>query len=164
MATFDDAQFVQRLIEGNGRISPEDTPDNPWAVKIVRYFTVNDTVVFGVVFGNEPIHTWDRYDAPTEWVRRPRVIWTREDGVLPLARSSSRMPGGYPSPDIDPQFVGVPCGHPPEPQALRIDGYYVCHCGQVLEPESAQPHSFGRAFAWCSRCDCHVQIGVWPLS
>lgn len=77
MATFDSKRFVDQLIAGNGRIDPEEAPDNPWAVKIVEYTNMAGRQAWGVVFANEAPETWGRYEVETEYVGAPRVIWER---------------------------------------------------------------------------------------
>jgi hypothetical protein len=78
MGTFGDRKFVDSFIAGNGRPvdDQEDAPDNPRAIKIVEYTTLEGATVWGVVFENEPEHMRDRYEQPTAFVNHPRVIWT----------------------------------------------------------------------------------------
>lgn len=51
----------------------------------------------------------------------------------------------------------LPCGHPPDPVAVRINGEFVCHCGQALDPDR---HGMivdgapGRVVQ-CATCGCH---------
>lgn len=74
MATMDSADLIQQLIAGNGRIDPEEAPDNPWATKIVEYTNVSGRQTWGVVFEGE---NQNRYEEETPFVRHPRVIWRR---------------------------------------------------------------------------------------
>lgn len=72
-------EFAQELIEGNGfcKEFPDDgAPDNPPAVRIVKYMDQGGKVVCGVVFAHERNKT--RYEIESEFVRNPKVIWTRE--------------------------------------------------------------------------------------
>jgi len=75
MSTFDSKNLIDRLIAGNGRIDPEDAPDNPWAVKIVEYTTPEGHKAWGVVFETDADP--GRYERETQYVRKPRVIWRR---------------------------------------------------------------------------------------
>jgi len=80
VGTFDSRELVVALIAGNGRPpnDQEDAPDNPRAVRITEYENAAERTCWGVVFENEPRHTWGRYEVETAAVRNPRVIWVRE--------------------------------------------------------------------------------------
>ena len=43
----------------------------------------------------------------------------------------------------------VPCGHPPDPVAIRVRDGLVCHCGWFIEED-------GPLLQQCSKCGCHV--------
>lgn len=78
MATFDNKEMVDRMIAGDGWL-PEcgdhDAPDNPPAVRIVEYTNFEGRLAWGVVFrGDRDPY---RYERPTEYVRKPRVIWEK---------------------------------------------------------------------------------------
>lgn len=75
MATVDSQDFVDRLIKGNGRVDPEESPDNPWCVKIVRYLNMNGKFAFGLVFKGDADP--DRYEQETQFISEPAVIWQR---------------------------------------------------------------------------------------
>lgn len=75
MATINSRKLIDALIAGNGRIDPEDAPDNPAAIKIVAYTTPEGARVWGVVFERE--RDPDRYERPTQYVKDPIVIWRR---------------------------------------------------------------------------------------
>jgi hypothetical protein len=80
MATIDRRDFIEQLIAGNGRMpdDQEPTPDNPRAVRIVESVNFEGRTCWGVVFENERVSSWDRYERPTEYVRNPRVLWRYE--------------------------------------------------------------------------------------
>lgn len=57
----------------------------------------------------------------------------------------------------------VPCGHPPEPVAMRTPGArWVCHCGWLLEPERAISDGIDDGapgpLVPCAKCGCYVAI------
>jgi hypothetical protein len=76
MATINNKDFIDKIIAGNGRIDPEDAPDNPWVVKIVEYTNQWVGLTWAVVFENERYQ--DRYDKETEYISNPKVIWVRK--------------------------------------------------------------------------------------
>ena len=77
MATFDDRGIIDRMISGNGLLPEygEEAPDNPPAVKIVQYENAFGGIAYGVIFKGE--RDQGRYERTTEFVRNPRVLWTR---------------------------------------------------------------------------------------
>jgi len=70
MGTFVNKQLVDDLIANDGRYH-----DDPLVVRIVEYENMAGETCWGVVYVNEPITTWLRYDVPTQYVRNPRVIF-----------------------------------------------------------------------------------------
>lgn len=74
MATVD-KKFADALIAGNG-LHPdcgEEAPDNPRAVLIVEYTNLGGKLAYGVTFATD--RDRNRYFAPSEFVRNPRVYW-----------------------------------------------------------------------------------------
>lgn len=73
--TVDDKGFVDKIIEGNGRLPehPEDAPDNARVVKIVKYTNAWGGTCYGLIFQHEPFPT--RYEVETKYVRQPEIIW-----------------------------------------------------------------------------------------
>lgn len=68
--------IADKLIAGNGRIDPEDTPDNPWAIRIVEYDNAWGGKGYGVTFEGENPH---RYLQESQYVRNPKIIWEKKD-------------------------------------------------------------------------------------
>ena len=78
MATIDSKAVIDAIIAGNGYSDPSwEAEGEPPAIKIVEYTNGWGKTTWGVVFANEgPIYQ-SRYEEATEYVRNPRVIWTR---------------------------------------------------------------------------------------
>jgi hypothetical protein len=77
MSTFTTKRIVDSLIAGDGweTADDHDAPDNPPAIRIVEYDTPEGATCWGVVFrGERDIY---RYDRETQFVRRPRLLWSR---------------------------------------------------------------------------------------
>lgn len=73
MATLDNFDLVQQIIDMDGGPDP-DEPQDPIAVRITEYTNYEGNTCWGVVFHNEPIN---RYQIETAYVRRPKIIWER---------------------------------------------------------------------------------------
>ena len=71
MATIDDRAVVDKIIAANGRLYD----DGPAVSKIVEYTNAWGNKAYGLVFENEIDQ--DRYERPTEYVGKPRVIFER---------------------------------------------------------------------------------------
>ena len=54
----------------------------------------------------------------------------------------------------------VPCGHPPDPVAARVDHGWTCHCGGGLDPKDAISDGTVEGapgpIVACGKCGCHV--------
>lgn len=74
MGTINDRNYVDRIIAGNGRIDPENAPDNPWCVKIVEYTSAWGNTAYGLIFQGEPL---EKYEA-SDYVRNPKTLWERK--------------------------------------------------------------------------------------
>ena len=78
MATFDNKETIDRMIENDGWL-PEcgerDAPDNPSAVRITEYTNAVGNKAWGVVFKGES--NIDRYQTTSEHVLDPRIIWEK---------------------------------------------------------------------------------------
>ncbi|SRR6266568_2460228 len=79
MATFDDRDLVEKIIQGNGwAVDQEDyqAPDNPPVVSIVEYTSAIDgATLWGVVFAIEEEPHASRYKRGDGAVTNPRLIW-----------------------------------------------------------------------------------------
>lgn len=77
MATINSKQIIDELIRNNGFLDahPEEAPDNPAAISIVRYVNHWGSETYGVTFrGEDPA----RYLHETPFVRDPQLIWERK--------------------------------------------------------------------------------------
>jgi hypothetical protein len=61
----------------------------------------------------------------------------------------------------------VPCGHPPDPIAMRVEtcggctgAHWVCHCGWGLDPAEAvgHPPEAPGPIVPCAKCGCFVAL------
>ena len=58
---------------------------------------------------------------------------------------------------------GIPCGHPPDPVAMRNQqGKWVCHCGMLADEFSAMEEPGIGKLVQCYGCGCHVLLGERP--
>lgn len=84
MATCNSRDHVDAIIRHNGWADPsyatnsEDGPADPPAIKIVEYTNMAGRTCWGVVFANEHPTAQSRYEVSTQFVRNPRVIWSRK--------------------------------------------------------------------------------------
>lgn len=76
MSTIDSYSFIEKIIVGNGRIDPEDAPDNPWATRIVEYTNAWGKRTWGVTFERED---QDKYLRVSDHVIDPKIIWERKN-------------------------------------------------------------------------------------
>lgn len=67
-------EFADKLIAGNGRIDPEDAPDNPWATRIVEYMNMGGLLAYGVTFERDDP---DKYMRASEFIGLPHIYWER---------------------------------------------------------------------------------------
>lgn len=74
MATITNIKIVNRLIAGNGRIDQEDSPDNPWCIKIVEYTNAWGDTAYGLIFEDEDLN---KYTA-SKFVNSPKTLWERK--------------------------------------------------------------------------------------
>lgn len=75
MATVD-KNFADKMIALNG-LDGDEAPDNPPIVKIIEYDNLSGGQGYGLVFSTD--RDQGRYDRETEFIRKPRVYWTRTE-------------------------------------------------------------------------------------
>lgn len=69
MATITNQNIIDDIIKADGYFD-----DDPRVVRIVEYFSpLGKQVVWGIVYENEIDK--HRYDNPTEFIARPRLLW-----------------------------------------------------------------------------------------
>jgi hypothetical protein len=82
MATFANKAMIDQMMANDGWLpgtGDRNAPDNPPASRIVEYVNSVGKLAWGVVFEGEPGDPL-RYETPSEYVRRPRLIWVRGEG------------------------------------------------------------------------------------
>lgn len=80
MATIDNRTAIDAIIAGNGWSTPAWADDGePPVVQITEYTNAGGKVCWGVSFANEGLWGCLRYLEETEYVRNPKVIWTRQE-------------------------------------------------------------------------------------
>jgi hypothetical protein len=80
MSTITNKQIIDRMMANDGwdpQAGPPG-PDNPPAIRIVRYVNSAGKLGWGVVFegDTDPL----RYEKPSSYIRSPQVIWIRGEG------------------------------------------------------------------------------------
>ena len=72
MATINDYNFIQKLIDANGYFE-----DDPRIHKIVKYINAWGGISYGVTWVTS--YNRDEYEKETEYIINPEVIWTAEN-------------------------------------------------------------------------------------
>ncbi len=94
-----------------------------------------------------------------EWQWRGPWREVEEPSVRVDSEPSEASHNGIP----DSYWREVPCGHPPDPIALRSsDGHAFCHCGWGLDVSRALPGIESREapgpIVNCDKCGCYVAV------
>ena len=83
MGTFNSPEIVREIIERHGARYDDDVPGTD-VVRIVQYTTPEgDPKNWGCVYEKEVrMGMLHRYDVEDDYIKSPRLIWTREAGLV----------------------------------------------------------------------------------